>query len=293
MMWPPHRVKMVSTPSLLRALATSRPPETTSASRLFLCSVSVAVDMIGGSPSNPVPRRATSRVWGVRRIAVLAVDIPPGAPDVAVEPHRVLADLLAGALGIARFDRFDDVHVILDRAAHPVAFRHGALADGAHMEEQPVGDVLEQPAAAELENALVEGYVGFRIFVDMGLELVLAVARQGAPQAGDLLVRGMFAGKPRRHAFERRPDGDHFEDLLERVALDEDAAPWLDLDEPLLLEPGQRLADRGAGDAELLRHLALVEAQIRPLVIEVHRRDAVLQHLVNVFFEAEIAANRL
>src|SRR6476646_3504987 len=135
MMWPPHRVKMVSTPSFLSALATSRPPETTLASRLFLCSVSVAVDMIGAFPSSSIHSQGMSRAWGVGRIAMLAVDIRPGAPDVAVEPHRVLADLLLGALGIARLDRFDDVHVILDRAAHPVAFRHGALADGAHMEE--------------------------------------------------------------------------------------------------------------------------------------------------------------
>ena len=121
----------------------------------------------------------------------------------------------------------------------------------------------------------------------------LAVRRQRAAQGRDLLVARMRAGKPRRHALERRPDGDHLEDLVERLALDEHAAPRLDLDEPLLLEAGQRLADRGARDPELLRHLALVEAQIRPFVIDVHRRDAVLQHVVNMLFQAEIAADRL
>src|ERR1017187_4534987 len=43
MMWPPQRVKIVSTPSLLSALATKWPPEMTPASRLFFCSVSSAV----------------------------------------------------------------------------------------------------------------------------------------------------------------------------------------------------------------------------------------------------------
>src|SRR5579863_8811110 len=43
MMWPPHRVKIVSTPSFLRAFATRWPPETSVASLLFGRSVSSAV----------------------------------------------------------------------------------------------------------------------------------------------------------------------------------------------------------------------------------------------------------
>src|SRR5204863_4652686 len=182
----------------------------------------------GAFPSSLL-RTEMSRALALIGVAVFAVDIGPGPPDMAVKPHRVLADLFLGALGIARFDRFDDMRVILDRPAHPVAFRHGALADGAHMEEQPVGNVLEQPAAAKLENALVEGDIGLGIFVDMGPELVLAIAWQGAAQRGDLLLARVLAGKPRRHALERRPDGDHLENFLERLALDEHAAPRLDL----------------------------------------------------------------
>src|ERR1700733_887225 len=43
MMWPPHNVKMVSTPSFLSAFATRCPPETTAASRLLGCKVLSAV----------------------------------------------------------------------------------------------------------------------------------------------------------------------------------------------------------------------------------------------------------
>src|SRR5882762_6989256 len=43
MTWPPHRVKIVSTPSFLSALATKCPPEMTLASRVFRLSVSSAV----------------------------------------------------------------------------------------------------------------------------------------------------------------------------------------------------------------------------------------------------------
>src|SRR5271165_1207421 len=49
MMCPPHSVKIVSTPSLLSALATRCPPDTTLASRLFCCSVSSAVVDAGRS----------------------------------------------------------------------------------------------------------------------------------------------------------------------------------------------------------------------------------------------------
>src|ERR1700741_2447585 len=43
MMCPPHRVKIVSTPSFFSALATRWPPETTPASRLLRCRGSSAV----------------------------------------------------------------------------------------------------------------------------------------------------------------------------------------------------------------------------------------------------------
>src|ERR1700679_1547588 len=48
MMCPPHRVKMVSTPSFFSALATRWPPEITLASRIFRCSVSSAVVALVG-----------------------------------------------------------------------------------------------------------------------------------------------------------------------------------------------------------------------------------------------------
>src|SRR5580692_6934406 len=47
MMCPPHSVKIVSTPSFFKALATRCPPETTLASRVFFFSVSSAVVLTG------------------------------------------------------------------------------------------------------------------------------------------------------------------------------------------------------------------------------------------------------
>src|SRR5882757_7477638 len=47
MMWPPHSVKIVSTPSFFSARATRCPPEITSALRDFCLSVSSAVPAVG------------------------------------------------------------------------------------------------------------------------------------------------------------------------------------------------------------------------------------------------------
>src|SRR6266513_1905258 len=78
MMCPPHRVKMVSTPSFFSALATRCPPEMTSALRLFRLRVSsavvvprlsvvlVAVSSMDASIRNNCPRRYGSRGSGVR-----------------------------------------------------------------------------------------------------------------------------------------------------------------------------------------------------------------------------------
>ena len=53
-----------------------------------------------------------------------------------------------------------------------------------------------------------------------GVKLVEHVA-----QRADVGVRRVQGGEPRRHAFERGPDLDHFDDLLLGLPDDEDAAP--------------------------------------------------------------------
>src|SRR6185312_6496778 len=56
--------------------------------------------------------------------------------DVGGEVERVLAHQPLGELGVPLFQRFDDAHVIDDRARGPVPLRNGHAAYRANMEKQ-------------------------------------------------------------------------------------------------------------------------------------------------------------
>src|ERR671918_414114 len=100
MMWPPHSVKIVSTPSFRSALAARWPPEMTLASVLRCFSVSVAVlDMI--------PLASFS--CRLARLLARRIRLDPGALDVRVQIERMLAHQALGQIGVARFERLDDV----------------------------------------------------------------------------------------------------------------------------------------------------------------------------------------
>ena len=73
----------------------------------------------------------------------------------------------------------------------------------------------------------------------------------------------------------------------------EHALAGLDLDEAFLLQPHQRLANRRARDAELLRHAALVEPQVGGVVIDIHIDDSATKDVVDVVLQGEICRYRL
>src|SRR5579871_2335193 len=56
--------------------------------------------------------------------------------DVRGEAERMLAHQVLGPLGVARLDRLDDVHVIVDRAVGAVVLADRLAADHAHVGEQ-------------------------------------------------------------------------------------------------------------------------------------------------------------
>src|SRR5271156_6326880 len=104
MMWPPHKVKMASTPSLLRALATRCPPESRCASA------------------------GTESMFGVALVNTL-MPLPSGSVqviyvllDVLREGQRVVAHEALGFLGPPVLQRLDDVHVIDHRAGGSLVF---------------------------------------------------------------------------------------------------------------------------------------------------------------------------
>src|SRR5207247_1913211 len=92
--------------------------------------------------------------------------------------------------------------------------------------------------------------------------------------------------EPRRHAFERRHDRDHLDDLTLRLAHDEDAAARKGADKAFLLEQGHRLADWRTADPEPLREPPLVEPDLLRVVVDVHRGDRPLQRGIGFLAEA-------
>ena len=103
----------------------------------------------------------------------------------------------------------------------------------------------------------------------------------------------MLGDQPRRHAFERRPGGDHLDHLALGLAHDVDAAARHRAHETLALELRHGLAHRRAADAEIERQLALVEPDVGTAAIDVHRHDDVLQRRIGLALEAGRGVDRL
>src|ERR1051326_4434360 len=109
---------------------------------MVLIPLSLSASMTRGKPS--VNSRSVSAA-GFSWVAVWAMGLPSGlfaVPSVEIigmpgdvfgEPKRMLAHQVLGALGVARLERLDDVHVVADRAG-----RTAVLADGLAAEDAPV-----------------------------------------------------------------------------------------------------------------------------------------------------------
>src|ERR1019366_7044925 len=78
-------------------------------------------------------------------------------------------------------------------------------------------------------------------------------------QRGNVLFACGGRDQPRGHALERGPGPDHVDDLALGATHNDDAAAWHGLDETVLLQHRDRLADRGQAYPEALRQVALVE----------------------------------
>ena len=179
------------------------------------------------------------------------------------------------------------MHVVDDRALGAIALADRVLADGAHVQEQVVGEAVEHLALPHAEDRLVEADIGLGVLVDPGLDLPLRELAEHLPEAPDLRVRAVQGRKARGHALQGRPRGDRLDDLLLALAGDEGAAARQGDDEPLVLEPLQRLADRGPAHPELLAELALVETVLPPVPVHVHLEDRGAKLTVDPVLEGE------
>src|SRR5580704_1129649 len=186
----------------------------------------------------------------VEKIAVLL--------DMRGEPQGVLACQPLGVLGVAAFERIDDPEMVGNRARRAVFLMDRDLADRTHVDEQVFRHLGEQRAAAHFDNRLMEGDVRIGIFSEPLTVVSGAEFGHQPAQIGNLRVGSALGGEPRRHAFERRHDSDHLDDLALCLAHDEDAPARAGADKAFLLQEGHRLAYRRAAHPEPFREPPLV-----------------------------------
>ena len=147
--------------------------------------------------------------------------------------------------------------------------------------------------SAQLDDGLMEFDVDVGIFVEMRAQFAVLESGEHLAQSGDLFVRRCLRDQPRRHAFQRRPGGDHFDHLALRLAHHVDAAAWHRAHKALAFELGHRLTHRRAADAEVLRQFSLVQPDLVAIAIDVHRHDRVLQRRIGLLLEAWRDVDRL
>jgi hypothetical protein len=128
----------------------------------------------------------------------------------------------------------------------------------------------------------MERDVGFRVLVDVLGRCRRAELVELRAQRGDLGVGRVHGREARRHALERCPHLDHFDDLLLRLADDEHTAARLGSQEALLLEQRHRLPDRRARYPERVGELALVQADLGRLPVDVGVLDRLLERRVRL-----------
>jgi hypothetical protein len=131
--------------------------------------------------------------------------------------------------------------------------------------------------AAEVAEAGVE-----RLVEDVERLEVAGVARavlgvDHRPQLGDVVVGGALGGEADGGALQRLAHELRVAHAADGDRGDERAALRRDLDELLVAQADQRLADRGAGDAELARQLVLGQPCARR---QLHGDDGLAQRRV-------------
>src|SRR5215510_929753 len=135
--------------------------------------------------------------------------------------------------------------------------------------------------------------VDFGIFVESCVQLaVLELGEHGA-QRRDLLGAGVLGDEPRRHALERGPGGDHFDHLALGLANDVDPPPRHGAHKALALELSHGFTHGRAADAEIQCEPPLVEPDVGPAAIDVHRDDGVLKRGVGAALVAIRAVDAL
>src|SRR3954453_18809877 len=205
---------MTSMPSALRAFATRCPPEISPGSTALLSGkvasgAGVVVALTWGSPSRPRTPAKPGRPGN----GSMSIEVVDRVLDMVGQVQCVVSDQALGELAVAGLERFDDVHVVDDRALGPVVLADGPAPDRPHMHEQVLDQLEDHRRLPELDDALVEAQVRHRVLVEMRSQLAVLELREQRAQRADLVVGRPLADEPRGHRLEGRPDRDHLDDL--------------------------------------------------------------------------------
>src|SRR3954449_506714 len=189
---------MTSMPSALRAFATRCPPEISPGSTALLSGkvasgAAVVVALTRGSPSRPrIPAKP-----GRPGNGSMSIEVVDRVFHVVGQVQCVVSDQALGEIAVASLERFDDVHVIDDRALGPVVLADGPAPDRPHMHEQVLDQLKDHRRLAELDDALMEAQVGHRVLVEMRPHLAVLELREQLAERADLLVGRPPASGPR------------------------------------------------------------------------------------------------
>jgi len=212
--------------------------------------------------------------------------------DVGGKAKRVVARALFGEFSIARFQRFDDPHMLGQRGRGAILAPDRQLPVAAHMQQDVVGHIDQNRRFRQRDQRLMERNVRSRIFLDMILrQPVLVEVLEEVAQRRDVLLARGGGDQTRRHAFQRRPGADHVDDLALGAANHHDAAARHGFDETVLLEHRDRFADRRTADTEALGQCAFVEHHLLGRRIDVHLENSFLQGLIGLVLEARLGRN--
>src|SRR5215204_1341061 len=138
----------------------------------------------------------------------------------------------------------------------------------------------------------MKGDVDRGVFVKVVEHLLLSPETLEKPTGrDDGFIARVKGDQARRHALERRPGLDRFDDLALCPAHHHDAATRSDPNEALLLQHSHGFADGRATHTETLRQLAFVEHQWLRLAIDVEIRNRLPQSRIGLARTARFRGN--
>src|ERR1700693_4968582 len=86
---------------------------------------------------------------------IRSIEIIGKSRHVVGQAERVVTHEFFRAIGYARFQSFDDVHVVADRPGGTILLADGLAPDHAHMGEQVLGQVDQHAILAHADDRLV------------------------------------------------------------------------------------------------------------------------------------------